>query len=101
MFRDHFLPDFLMPWAPVLRGPLPALAASSFLAFSSVVELLASPSHAQFGIRIISHACFLLVQESLIVLVELALVLLCGLEGLGLAAWFMSHQHVSIVAVRR
>jgi hypothetical protein len=33
----YFLPDFLMPWAPVLSGPLPpALAAKSFLAFSSV-----------------------------------------------------------------
>lgn len=34
----YFLPDFLMPWAPVLRGPLPpALAARSLRAFSSVV----------------------------------------------------------------
>lgn len=32
----YFLPLFLMPWAPVLRGPLPpALAAISLRAFSS------------------------------------------------------------------
>lgn len=34
----YFLPLFLMPWPPVLRGPLPpALAASSFRAFSSAL----------------------------------------------------------------
>lgn len=33
----HFLPDFLMPWLPVLRGPFLPLAAScmSFLAWAS------------------------------------------------------------------
>ncbi len=39
--RDiYFLPLFLMPWAPVFRGPLLplALSASSFRAFSSVEQ---------------------------------------------------------------
>lgn len=36
--RPYFLPLFLMPWVPVLRGPLPpALAAISLRAFSSAV----------------------------------------------------------------
>lgn len=38
--KDHFFPLFLMPCAPVFRGPLLAfaLAASSALAFASVLD---------------------------------------------------------------
>lgn len=37
--RDHFLPDFLMPWEPVLSGPLLPLAlfCSSWRAFLSAL----------------------------------------------------------------
>lgn len=35
----YFFPLFLMPWPPVLRGPLPpALAASSLRALASVAQ---------------------------------------------------------------
>jgi hypothetical protein len=43
----HFLPDFLMPWEPVLSGPLPPLTlpASSSRAFLSVCTLLVLVSY--------------------------------------------------------
>lgn len=43
--RPHFLPLFLIPCVPVLRGPLPpALAAISLRAFSSVESVSRRPS---------------------------------------------------------
>ena len=54
----YFLPLFLMPWAPVFRGPLPpALEAISLRAFSSVVRncqhslLSYFPAVGQLGLR--------------------------------------------------
>lgn len=50
----YFLPLFLMPWLPVLRGPLPpALAASSLRAFSSVTVL----ALLYYCIRLVAAAC--------------------------------------------
>lgn len=95
MRASYFFPDFLMPWPPVLSGPLPpAFAAISFRAFSSgsfiasvtmVVQGWRDRERNSRGYRSKRTGPFLLL-EGQIVFVELLIRLLGCLERLGLSA---------------
>jgi len=83
------LPDFLIPWEPVFKGPLPlALSSSSFFALASerfYHRLAYCPNNRNTEDNSAKHTGLLLLLERQIILIEVLLRLLRSLQGLDLA----------------